>query len=823
MALIEYRFGRFRLLPSSRELLGDGQAVGAPRRVFDCLAYLLEHRDRAVGRDELVAAVWGRVDVTDVQLGQIVVRARRAVDDDGSTQHSIRTIAGFGYRWVAATEVVGLAASRSESIAPPPIPSTSESADVLEVAKLEESQYSSGNGSSSRSETLTTQRSISPPSRAHWMVAAVAALLIVVGWSAWLSGQRPQALSLLVPASPSHDLATALVLPIETSGKPDEVWVRLGAMDLVAERLRMAGLSVPSSESVLAVLQSAGDSKAERIAALRRSFDVGLIVSGSARRDGTRWRFELRGEDADGVILPVTYEHSDALHTARAAADTLLAAIGREAPEDDANRADLEEIRQRARAAMLANELETARAILKGSSELAGAPLELDFLLAQVDYREGKLDAVDAALTAMLAQMKPDEDPLFRARVLTLRGSTRVRRGEFARGGIDFDAALSALPAGSHSIERGKALAGRGSTRIPARRFDEALSDLGEARIDLAAAGDAFGTARVDANLGMLELYRGRPAAALDYLPRAAERLESFGALQEWQIALTALVETQLALLQRDEARVTAEKGWALRERMTDPDQVIDILLNRVQVLLGVGRYREADDLLAEPRTGNVVNKVLRARVLYLRTDLDWRRGRWLAASASANTALREWPDEGADAERDWIGLIEQRALLALGKISEVEKIFDRGEASTIAAEARTGSVYRALAEAEWLQAGNDPAGADRWFRRALGTAEQHGIPAEIAAVVAMQVPALLKQGRTDEARALAGRVAPWATRDFDSALVQLRLFHALGESSRPWIEALAQVRRLAGEREVPMELTTLSPRPGSAGPTAIR
>src|SRR3954469_16995719 len=79
-----YQFHEYRLDRSARELSRHGEPVTVPTRVFDCLVYLIENRERAIGRDELVAALWGRVDVSDAQLGQIVLRARRAVGDDGN-------------------------------------------------------------------------------------------------------------------------------------------------------------------------------------------------------------------------------------------------------------------------------------------------------------------------------------------------------------------------------------------------------------------------------------------------------------------------------------------------------------------------------------------------------------------------------------------------------------------------------------------------------------------------------------------------------------------------------------------------------------------
>jgi DNA-binding winged helix-turn-helix (wHTH) protein len=91
-----YRFGDFTLTASTRELRRGDTPVAISPRAFDCLAYLIQHRDRAVGKDELVAAVWERVDVSDTQLGQTVLRARRAVNDDGQAQNVIKTVSRFG-------------------------------------------------------------------------------------------------------------------------------------------------------------------------------------------------------------------------------------------------------------------------------------------------------------------------------------------------------------------------------------------------------------------------------------------------------------------------------------------------------------------------------------------------------------------------------------------------------------------------------------------------------------------------------------------------------------------------------------------------------
>src|SRR5690606_29395588 len=170
----------------------------------------------------------------------------------------------------------------------------------------------------------------------------------------------------------------------------------------------------------------------------------------------------------------------------------------------------------------------------------------------------------------------------------------------------------------------------------------------------------------------MLELYRGRPAAALGYLPAAADRFQSFGALHELLLTLTGLLDAQLAMLQRAEAGATIERATQLRERITDPDQRVDLLLNRAQWVIGEGRLREAGDALAQARGIETSgNRVLAARRHSLEAALAAHEGRWPDAATAARTALADWPVAGADGDRAGTLLIQQRALLAQGRDAE--------------------------------------------------------------------------------------------------------------------------------------------------------
>jgi TolB-like protein len=75
--------------------------------VFDVLVHLIENRDRVVGKEELLKAVWkGRI-VSDNTLSSRINAARRAIGDDGEQQRLIRTFPRKGLRFVAEVKERG--------------------------------------------------------------------------------------------------------------------------------------------------------------------------------------------------------------------------------------------------------------------------------------------------------------------------------------------------------------------------------------------------------------------------------------------------------------------------------------------------------------------------------------------------------------------------------------------------------------------------------------------------------------------------------------------------------------------------------------------
>ena len=83
----------------------DGHEVHVEPQVFDVLAYLAQHRDAVVRKEELLDEVWGDRFVSESALTTRIKSVRQAVGDDGNTQAIIRTVHGKGYEFVASVEV----------------------------------------------------------------------------------------------------------------------------------------------------------------------------------------------------------------------------------------------------------------------------------------------------------------------------------------------------------------------------------------------------------------------------------------------------------------------------------------------------------------------------------------------------------------------------------------------------------------------------------------------------------------------------------------------------------------------------------------------
>lgn len=230
-----YRFADFTFELAKRRLRGpDGAVIPLSGRAYDVLAHLVENRDRVVGKDELINAVWPHSVVEDNNLNQAISTVRRALGDSRDAPKFIVTVAGRGYQFIGdVSPLVDGAAEHDEAAARQASDAIrhESSDDTGSSAKLPISDQSPASGQDVRA-----------PRRAvlfGMAAAAAAAIGIGVWWNR--SGQRSR-----LPKS----IAVLPFKPLLPEARNPAM--ELGVTELLINRLsRLPGVVVAPLSSVM--------------------------------------------------------------------------------------------------------------------------------------------------------------------------------------------------------------------------------------------------------------------------------------------------------------------------------------------------------------------------------------------------------------------------------------------------------------------------------------------------------------------------------------------------------------------------------------------
>jgi DNA-binding winged helix-turn-helix (wHTH) protein/tetratricopeptide (TPR) repeat protein len=794
-----YRFDDFVLNSATRELSKAGEPIVLPARAFDCLAYLIEHRDRAVGRDELIAAVWGRAEISEALLSHTVVKIRRGLGDTGNEQRTVRTVPRFGYRWGSATTVEpSLPEVAAPAVPAAPAAPLADAAPATPAEVPPETPLPVPAAAEQAIPSATAGAGQLPRPR-RWALVATSVAVVLLAAAAWLLWPRPPRHAPDAPAVEAAAAAPVLVLPAEVSAPDEWRWLRFGLMDLVANQLRDGAVPTAPSESVVGLLKQrpAMDGEALLRDASLSQF-AALRVLPRVRLEQGRWRVELEGFGAQQA-LSAQAEAGDAIQAAHQAADALLRKLGR-TPNSAAAAPALDELLQRSGAAMLADQLEQARALIEHASpELQQEP-KVQQRMAQIELRAGENPAVETRLLALLDRLPPGRDDAVRARAMVTLAASHVRRGQFDRALELYEEAIALRQAHNDHSVLGIARLGRGTILALRGKFEDGTAELSRARTELEAIGDSFGVASVDVNLGEFQQMRHRPADALPILKNATRQFERLGAREGRAYALVQQAGAESELLDTDAALATSERFWPPEANTSNQRMRWTLTAARATVLAGVGRFDEAQVLIERLRreTDEHQDAIARGRAQLLAARIAMLRGDAAAAAGFVQSALSPaLRNEDPTAYARGL-LLQARALRDSGRPAEAER------AVQALAEGAAGNewltMYANLAAAEQAAAERRREPALTQFAAAMRTAERMNVPEDLVAVGTAYLDLLIQASQLDTARTVSGRIAMWADRDARAAAAQARLFRAIGQddAARKAEQSLERLRSSA-------------------------
>src|SRR4029079_13162646 len=136
----------------------------------------------------------------------------------------------------------------------------------------------------------------------------------------------------------------------------------------------------------------------------------------------------LGADDGAGQRYAVEASARDVAAAARAAADKLLVALGRNPADTTAEAGSDAVLLKRIDAAVLADDPDSARALIAQASAEEQQSAEVGVRLAKIDFRSGKLDAARERLVALLDEAPAKTAPVLRASILTGLRAIPVRQ-----------------------------------------------------------------------------------------------------------------------------------------------------------------------------------------------------------------------------------------------------------------------------------------------------------------------------------------------------------------------------------------------------------
>jgi DNA-binding winged helix-turn-helix (wHTH) protein/tetratricopeptide (TPR) repeat protein len=837
-----YLFGEFELNPASRELLRNGQPVALRPKSLECLIYLIEHRDRAVGRDELISAVWGRVDASDTVVAQTLLRARKALDDTGNQQAVIRTVPRFGYRWVAPIREVATpwdagveetadAAGRVADVRSSTLYAEADShtaanddegeaaavdgldVDALAIDKLDVDAVDvdaidmDGLDAHQRDDdaplALEAAGTIGADAGAAAVVApatgrhrrfprivlpVLVALVVVLGLGFLMYSRHKSA----GPMQAADD--AVLVMPVSVVPTDSEnAWVRLGGMDYMAARLRGSGINVLPSEQALRLGAAIkGDAPAVARTKLLSLSGARWIAMPEARQDGAGWRVRLHLFGKDGERW-VEAQGNTALTAAAEAADAWLRQLGGQGEKAPPPSPMIERL-HRLDAEILEGRLPEARRLVRSwPAAERGDP--------RVLYREGRLEfrAANLDTSAVLFQKALDQasktDAETKIGALLGLGGVERNRGNFGAAELRFTQALTlaeSLPP-DHVNSRlvGFAYQGRGIVHAQRGDLDASIRDMGQARVWIQRSGDQVALAVNGHNLGEAEALRGDYLQALREYDRSIEIFERFRVEDYLANSLHEKADLQIAFARPGDAWESARRAADLAPKLEDDGLAVLVLGTKARIQLAQGRMREVGDTLAAMRARGAQDGDAVLRELLLRLHLA--RGEL----AEAKTLVGAGPPSNDTG--DGLMLAAVQAALRAGDLP-LARSWLSSDASVDEQDARYHAVALALARALVARAGGDAATA---LRQAGLAADVAGMSpeAEIQTGI-VQAMVLLDARQYDAASAIMGRLEKYADTDYRVAWAMRTLYRALGDEGTA-TAALGRANALRGDRDI--------------------
>lgn len=780
-----------------RELRRAGQTVPIEPKIFDLLVFMATQPDRALSKDELQAAAWPGLVVSDSVFSQAIMKARRAVGDDGQKQAVIATVHGYGYRFVAQVNTV-------ENAAGDPASSVMDATQGSDDGQRETSATQPAPAATVRARDNRWPRRV-------LATVALPALALLILW--------------LYARSVGGDDTGPVIAVLPSAQAVEDEYI--GARNLMARALNSPGtLDVIPAERVTRLLAAHGvadDDDARIMQLLHDAMGVQYLLRTSIQQQGDQWTTHAVLIDREGRRTELAPEPGSMVAMVTGMGRQLSRTLGTRwrdqlspsvmSHDDFAN-----EAMARGLHALLAGDAGAAGALFESALSQDPNLLWARYELAQAQLGMNQPEQARQLLQDIRTQAAAT-DPRLAAHAITSLGIMDWRAGDMEQAESRFREAVAIYEEIGHDHGMASALGNLGILAENRGELDLADELYGQALIRFRRAHDLVGEAAVYTNTSILAKRRGRTTDAWRHQVRAVALQRRLGVGSMLVLSLTNQAELEHDLGHFQQARETLTEAGQLADANADPGGQAGVDLALARLRLDELDLAPAMELAAAAREryrelGRSPYEV-RAGLLEVQAQLE------AGHPQQADTTLQGLPVASATQPvQIQHGLLARQVAAVQGEpvdllIAQIPELLADNDNPVLAALADA-----TLAELHW-QAGNAETAIGHW-RDALRTLDGIDEPRQRARVQTRLAQALTDTGDHDGAELLLARIENWNPGFVPAQLQRLHLARARGDTAAA--QHLANtLRQLSGATSNPLAAELAASQLPGPEKTAIR